>query len=61
MKLLERIRSFWKPRRADDHPLTEQERDEDRPRSAYDARAFPAEELIGDDVDPDEPGAGKLD
>jgi hypothetical protein len=61
MNLLERIRSFWKPGHADDHPLTEQERDEDRPRSAGDERARTAEEFVGDDIDPDEPRAGKLD
>jgi hypothetical protein len=31
MSLLERIRRFWKPRAGDDHPLTEQEREEERP------------------------------
>jgi hypothetical protein len=61
MKLLERITSFWKPRTADDHPLTEQERDADRPRSGFDERARAAEEFTGDDFDPDEPRAGKLD
>ena len=61
MNLLERIRSFWKPRPADDHPLTEQERDADRPHSAYDERARTAEEFVGDDLDSNEPRAGKLD
>jgi hypothetical protein len=61
MNLLERIRSFWKPRPADDHPLTEQERAEDHGRSAYDERARTAEEFIGDDLDPDEPRADMLD
>jgi hypothetical protein len=61
MNLLERIRSFWKPWSADDHPLIKQERDEDRERFANDERARAAEEFIGDDFDPDEPRAGKLD
>ncbi len=60
MNLLERIRSFWKPRLPVDHPLTEQERDEQRPPTAYDERARAEEEFIGDDLDPDEPRAGKL-
>jgi hypothetical protein len=60
MNLLERIRRFWKPRRADDHPLTEHDRDEERPRSGYDERARVAEDFVGDDFDPDEPRAGKL-
>ena len=60
MNLLERIRSFWKPTPAVDHPLTEQERDEQRPPTAYDERARAEEEFIGDDLDPDEPRAGKL-
>jgi hypothetical protein len=50
VNLLERIRGFWKPRPAGDHPLTERERDEDRPRTAYDERARTAEEFIGDDA-----------
>jgi hypothetical protein len=61
VNLLERIRSFWRPRPTDDHPLTERERDEERPPSADDERAHIAEELVGDDLDPDEPRAGKLD
>ncbi|MDP9337097.1 MAG: hypothetical protein M3Q30_27805 [Actinomycetota bacterium] len=61
MNLLERIRSFWKPRPAEDHPLTEQERDEGPPPTAFDARARTGEEFVGDDFDPDEPRAGKLD
>jgi hypothetical protein len=61
MNLVGRIRRFWKPRPADDHPLTEQERADERPPIAYDERARTAEEFIGDDLDPDEPRAGKLD
>ena len=35
MNLLNRIRSFWKRQPAVDHPLTEEERDEDRPQTGY--------------------------
>ena len=57
MSLLERIRRFWKPRARDDHPLTEQERDEDRSSAtAYDERARAAEEFVSRDFDPDDPG-----
>lgn len=58
MNLLERIRRFWKPRPTEDHPLTEQERNEDLPATAYDERAHATEEFVGDDFDPDEPGTG---
>ena len=40
--------------------LTEEERDEERPPTASDERVRTAEEFIGDDLDPDEPRAGKL-
>jgi hypothetical protein len=56
MRLLERIRRFWKPRPGDDHPLTEQERDEDRSATAYDERARAVEEFVSPDFDPDDPG-----
>ena len=60
-RVLKRIRSFWKPRPADDHPLTGQERDQERERFADDERARIAEGFVGNDLDPDEPRAGKLD
>jgi len=53
MNVLERIRSFWRPRPADDHPLTARERDDDRPQSTYDELARTAEAFVGDDFDPD--------
>jgi hypothetical protein len=56
VSLLERIRRFWKPRAGDDHPLTEQERDEDRSATAYDERARVVEEFVSRDFDPDDPG-----
>jgi len=56
MSLFERIRRFWSAGRADDHPLTEQERDEDRPSTAYDERARVIDEFVGDDFDPDDRG-----
>jgi hypothetical protein len=58
MRLLERIRRFWKPRPDDDHPLTEQERDEDRSATAYDERARVVDEFVSPDFDPDDPGRG---
>jgi hypothetical protein len=61
MTLLERIRSFWKPTSSGDRPLTEQERDEAPPSTAFDERARIGEQFVGDDFDPDEPRAGKLD
>lgn len=54
MNLLERFKSFWKPAPSEDHPLTAEERDEDRPASAYDERARGAERFAGGDFDPDE-------
>jgi hypothetical protein len=61
MNLLERLRSFWKIRSAGDHPLTEQERDESSPATAYDERARGAEEFVGGDFDPDERETGPTD
>jgi hypothetical protein len=55
VNLFERIRRFWRPGEGEDHPLTEQERDEDRPATAYDERARTAAEFVGDDFDPDSP------
>jgi hypothetical protein len=54
VNVFERIRRFWLPGRAEDHPLRKQERDEDRPTSAFDERARVEEEIVGDDFDPDE-------
>jgi hypothetical protein len=56
VKLFERIRRFWLPGPGPDHPLSEEERDEDRPARAYDERARAAEEFVGDDFDPDQRG-----
>lgn len=53
MNLIERIRRFWLPGRGDDHPLTEQERDQHRPETTYDELARTAEDFVGDDFDPD--------
>jgi hypothetical protein len=61
MGVLERIRRFWGSRAADDHPLTERERAEEHPASAYDERARTVEEFVSRDVDPDEPASGKID
>lgn len=43
-----------------DHPLTEREREEPRPATAFDARARAEQEWVGDDFDPDEPRSGRL-
>jgi hypothetical protein len=61
MDLLDRIRSFWRRRPPDDHPLTERERHEDRTSSAYDERDRTADEFVHPDLDPDEPRSGRLD
>jgi len=55
MNMLERFLGFWKPRPADDHPLTEEERIEDRPARTYDELARAATEFVGSDLDPDDP------
>jgi hypothetical protein len=61
MNILQRIRSFWLARRADDHPLAERERDEDHVATAYDERARTVEEFVSRDLDPDEPESGRTD
>jgi hypothetical protein len=61
MNVLERLRRFWKRAPAADRPLTERERDEDRPATAYDERARTAQEFVGADLDPDEPRSGRTD
>jgi hypothetical protein len=55
MKLLERIRRFWASQPEPDHPLTEQERDDKPPGTAFDQRAELEDEFAGDDFDPDQP------
>lgn len=55
MNLRERFRRFWGPRPvAEDHPLSEEERNEHHPDSAYDELARDAGRFLGDDLDPDE-------
>jgi hypothetical protein len=54
LNVRERIRRFWKPAPEYDHPLTAQERDEDRPATAYDEVARAAQNFLGPDFDPDE-------
>jgi hypothetical protein len=54
LNVLERIRRFWKPAPDYDHPLTAEERDEDRPATAHDEVALEAENFVGRDFDPDE-------
>jgi hypothetical protein len=55
VNVVERFLNFWRPRPADDHPLTAEERDEDRPEKTYDELARSATEFVGGDFDPDEP------
>jgi len=54
MNVLERFLSFWRPGSADDHPLTAEERAEDRPATTYDELARNATEFVGPDFDPDD-------
>ena len=55
MNVVGRFLSFWKPRPVDDHPLTEEERVEDRPARTYDELSRTAAEFVGNDFDPDDP------
>jgi len=43
-----------------DHPLSEREREEPQPSTAWDARARTEQEWVGNDFDPDEPRSGRL-
>ena len=54
MNLLARIRRLWFGGPGEDHPLTAEERDEDRPFTASDERARLEQQFVGDDFDPDE-------
>jgi hypothetical protein len=53
VSFLERIRRFWRPAPPPDHPLSAQERGEDRQSSAADENARVLESLAGGDFDPD--------
>jgi hypothetical protein len=55
------MRRFWKRGPNEDHPLTEQERDQDRPATAFDERARVEQQFVGGDFDPDERGTGASD
>ena len=54
MSLLERIRRLLKTPEPD-HPLTEDERQEHLPVTAFDVRASLEQNYVGRDVDPDKP------
>ncbi len=54
MSFLERIRRFWSSAPPPDHPLSPQERDEERRSSAADEQARVLETLAGGDFDPDD-------
>ncbi len=53
MSFLERIRRFWRSTPPLDHPLSPQEREQERPSSADDEKARVLESLAGGDFDPD--------
>jgi hypothetical protein len=59
VSFLERIRRFWSSAPPPDHPLSAQERDEDRQSSAYDEKARVLESFTGGDFDPDDGRAGR--
>jgi hypothetical protein len=56
VNLLERIRRFWRGDPGEDHPLTAEERDEDRSFTLSDERARLEQRFVGGDFDPDERG-----
>jgi len=53
VSFLERIRRFWRSAPPPDHPLSAQERDEERQSSAADEKARALESLTGTDFEPD--------
>ena len=59
MSFLERIRRFWSSAPPPDHPLSAQERDEERQSSAADEKARVLESLTGGDFDPDDDPADR--
>jgi hypothetical protein len=59
MSLLERIRRLLRTPEPD-HPLTEEEREEHLPVTAFDARASFEQDYVGRDIDPDEPRSGRF-
>jgi hypothetical protein len=59
MSLLDRIRRLLKTPEPD-HPLTEEEREEHLPVTAFDGRASVEQSYVGRDFDPDEPRSGRL-
>jgi hypothetical protein len=54
VSLFDRIRRFWGSGSTPDHPISEEERDEEPPATAYDARARVVDDYVGDDFDPDD-------
>lgn len=59
MSLLDRIRQLWKTPEPD-HPLSEQERHEHPPETAFDVRASFEQDYVGRDIDPEEPRSGRV-
>ena len=58
MSLIDRIRSVFK-RPEPDHPLSEEERDEQQPETTFDAAADLERDFAGRDIDPEEPRSGR--
>jgi hypothetical protein len=54
VSFVKRIRRLWSSPSTPDHPLTAEERAEERWESADDERAHVFEDLAADDFDPDE-------
>jgi hypothetical protein len=59
VSFLERIRRFWRPAPPPDHPLSAQERDDDRQSSAADENAPVLESFVRGHFDADDGRAGR--
>jgi hypothetical protein len=59
MKLLDRFRRLWRTGTGPDHPLTAEERDELRSKTAYDEDAETFERYVGGSFDPDDDRGGR--
>ena len=59
MSVLDRIRRLMKTPEPD-HPLTEEERQEHLPVTAFDVSGSLEQDYVGRDVDPDEPRSGRV-
>jgi hypothetical protein len=61
VSLLDRLRRLWRTPEPD-HPLSESEREERGhvPETAFEVRSRSEQDLVGEDVDPDEPRSGQV-